>query len=181
MSDSPDLVRSPSEGLSRTTIFGVTHYVQAALSILAAFFVGWLASSAWHTDILPNQGVDPNDDSFGAGIGAGLNHWVAIVYPGISYFLFLFGGFSFLVGNRLIRRKWRGFCRVFAIFECVFGVASVVAGSLILLLGCQGVIDAGAGVVIAFVCFASFPLTALTCVIGIFTLRMLKRQGASFV
>lgn len=176
MSNSPDLGRSPGEA----TGFGVTHYVQAALSILVALFVGWVASLAWHTDNLPNQGVDPNDDSFGAGIGAGLNHWVAIVYPGISCLLFFFGGFSFLFGNRLIRRKWRGFCRVFAVFECVLGVASLVAGLVILLLSCLGVIDVGAGVVIAFVCFLSFPLTAITGVIGIFTLRMLKRQGASF-
>jgi hypothetical protein len=131
--------------------------------------------------IFRTQGVDPNDDSFGAGIGAGLNHWVAIIYPGISCFLFLFGSFSFLVGNRLICHKWRGFCRVFAIFECVLGAAPVVAGLLILLLSCLGVIDAGAGLVSGFICFVSFPLTALTCVIGIFTLRMLKRQGASFV
>jgi hypothetical protein len=181
MSDSPDLIRSPGEGLSRATIFGVTHYVQAVLSILAALFVGWVASSAWHTDNLPNQGVDPNDDSFGAGISAGLNHWVAIIYPGISCFLLLFGGFSFLVGNRLICRRWRGFCHVFAIFECVLGAAPVVAGLLIFLLGCLGVVDAGAGLVSGFICFVSFPLTALTCVIGIFTLRMLKRQGTSFV
>jgi hypothetical protein len=181
MSNSPDLGRSPGEELRRATGFGVTHYVQAALSILVAVFVAWVASSAWHTYNLPNHGVAADDDSFGAGIGAGLDYWMAIVYPGISCFLFLFGGFSFLVGNRLIRRQWRRFCRVFAIFECVLGVASVVAGVLILLLGCQGVIAAGAAVVIAIVCFVSFPLTAITSVIGIFTLRMLKRQGANFV
>jgi len=178
----PDLGRPPGEELRRVTgQVGVTHYVQAALSILLAVCAAWLAHVGWHRYNLPNHGAAANDDSFGAGTIATFAYCEAIVFPGVSCFLFLFGGFSFLVGNRLIRRRSRRFCRVFAIFECFLGVASVVTGLLTMLLGCLGVIEFGAGVVIVFMSFLSLPLTVITGMIGIFTLRMLKRQRASFV
>jgi hypothetical protein len=162
----PDLGRPCGEELRRVTGFGVTHYVQAALCILVAVFAAWWAYSSWHRYNLPNHGYAADDDSFGAGLGATMDQWRATVFPGISCFLFLFGGFSFLVGNRLIRRRSRRFCRVFAIFECVLGVALVVAGFLILLLGRLGVIDGDAGAKIAIACFLSFPVTVIPCVIG---------------
>jgi hypothetical protein len=178
----PDLGHPSGEELRRVTGFlGVTHYVQAALSILVALFAAWLAYSAWHMYNLPNHGYAADDNSYGAGLGAVIEHWDATAFPGISCSLFLFGGFSFLVGNRLIRHQSRRFCRVFAIFECVLGVALVVVGLLILLLVRLGVIDGFAGGAIAIACFLSSPLTVIPCVIGIYTLRMLERQGASFV
>jgi hypothetical protein len=180
MSNSPDLARSPGEELRRVTGLGVSHYVQAALSILVAVFAAWSAYSSWHMYNLPNHGYAADDDSFGAGFGATMDQWTATVFPVISCFLFLFGGFSFLVGNRLIRHQSRRLCRVFAIFECVLGVALIVAGFLILLLVRLRVVDGDAGGEIAIACFLSFPVTVVPCVIGTYTLRMLRRQGASF-
>jgi hypothetical protein len=182
MSSSPDLGRPPGEELRRVTgQVGVSHYVQAALSILLAVCAAWLGYAGWHLYNLPNHGFDANDDSFGSGTIATFAYCEAMVFPGVSCFLFLFGGFSFLVGNRLIRRRSRRFCRVFAIFECFLGVAPVLAGFLTVLMGRLGVIDVGAAVVIVFMSFLSLPLTVITGVIGIYTLRMLSRQGASFV
>jgi hypothetical protein len=181
MSNSSNLSSPPGEELRRVTgQVGVTHYVQAALSILLAVCAAWLGYAGWHLYNLPNHGADASDDSFGAGTIATFAYCEAMVFPGASCFLFLFGGFSFLVGNRLIRRQSRRLCRVFAIFECSLGVASVVAGLLTVLLGCIGVIEFGTGVVIVFMSFLSLPLTVITGMVGIFTLRMLKRQGASF-
>jgi uncharacterized membrane protein YozB (DUF420 family) len=178
----PDLGHPPSEELRRVTgLLGVTHYVQAALCILVAVFAAWWAYSSWQMYNLPNHGYAADDDSFAAGLGATMDQWRVTVFPGISCFLFVFGGFSFLVGNRLIRHQSRRFCRAFAIFECVLGAALVVAGFLILLLVRLGVIDGDAGAKIAIACFLSFPLTVIPFVIGSYTLRMLSRQGASFV
>jgi hypothetical protein len=173
----PDLGRPRGEDLRQVTVFGVTYYVQAALSILLAVFAAWLGYLSGNIYNLPNHGYAA-DDNYGASLGAVIE---AIVFPGVSCFLFLFGGFSFLVGNRLIRCRSRRFCRVFAIFECFPGVASVVAGLLTVLLGYLGVIDLRPGVVILCMSFLSLPLTVIPGVIGIFTLRMLKRQRASFV
>jgi hypothetical protein len=177
----PDLGRPSGENLRQVTGFGVSHYVQAALSILLAVCAGWLGHAGWHLYNLPNHGFDANDDSFGAGTIATFAYCEAIVFPSVSCFLFLFGGFSFLVGNRLIRRRSRRFCRVFAIFECFLCIAPVLAGLLTVLMGRLGVIDVGAGMVIVCMSFLSFPLTVIPSVIGIYTLRMLKRQRASFV
>jgi hypothetical protein len=181
MSNSPDLDRPRGDDFRQVTVFGVSHYVQAALCILVAVFAAWWAYSSWHMYNLPNHGYAAHDDSFGAGLGATMDQWRVTVFPGISCFLFVFSGFSFLVGNRLIRHQSRRFCRAFAIFECVLGVALVVAGFLILLLVRLGVIDGDAGAKIAIACFLSFPLTVIPFVIGSYTLRMLSRQGASFV
>jgi len=131
----PDLGRPSGENLRQVTGFGVSHYVQAALSILLAVCAGWLGHAGWHLYNLPNHGFDANDDSFGAGTIATFAYCEAIVFPSVSCFLFLFGGFSFLVGNRLIRRRSRRFCRVFAIFECFLCIAPVLAGLLTVLMG----------------------------------------------
>jgi hypothetical protein len=176
----PDLGRPSGEDFREVTVFGVTHYIQAVLYIAVAVLLAWLASYSWYMYNLPNHGYAADDDSFGSGLGAAMDYWTAMVFPRISWFLFLFAGFSFLVGNRLIRRQWRRFCRVAAIFESVLGVALVAAGLLVWFLAYHGVIDGNVGGEIAITCFLSFPLTVIPCVIGIYTLRMLKRQRATF-
>ena len=124
ISMTPTLNARPNHGLRWVKALGTFNYVQAGLCFLVAAAATWYAVMCWYTLTLPNAGFPADYDGFGAGAIAvgGIGTTV------IACFLGFFSVLSFLVGNRLMRCRSRGFCLGLAYCESLLGLVPIGLG-----------------------------------------------------
>jgi hypothetical protein len=169
----------PSRGLRWVKVLGAFNYVQAGLCFLVAAVAAWLAFMFWDSLNLPNAGFPADYDGFGAGAFA----VDAIIMTVIACFLGLFSFLSFLVGNRLMRCRWRGFCLGLAYCESLLGLVPIGLG-VISLVSAVGVMTSAQNHrgPLAYIGFSAAALlvTLLSCVptaLGVQTIVTLGRPS----
>jgi hypothetical protein len=114
-------------------VLGIVHYVQAALAVLVVALAGWFSFDTWNW--FKNLPDTVEYENVGYGVG--------FMLIGLSFLggcAALFAPISFLIGNRLMRRRWRIFAIVLAVCESLLALLPL---SICIMLSSNGYLVVG--------------------------------------